>query len=155
TTPRWCHSRLAGEGTSGAGRCPNRAHMNRRGFLFAAGAGLGLGAISAPPAMLVRMSGDVLPAAHTPDPSTWSNNRITLAWLGHATVLINFYGVRVLTDPALFPRIGVDAWITTFGPLRLTSCPLLQSPLPGIDLVFFMTTRFSGDVSIVACPTRP
>jgi len=116
--------------------------MNRRGFLFAAGAGLGLGAISAPPAMLVRMSGDVLPAAHIPDPSTWSDNRITLAWLGHATVLINFYGVRVLTDPALFPRIGVDVRLATVGPLRLTACALPPAQLPDIDVVLISHAHF-------------
>ena len=37
---------------------------------------------------------------------SWSDNAVTLAWLGHATVLINFYGVRILTDPTLYPRIG-------------------------------------------------
>ena len=92
------------------------SYMNRRGFLLAASAGLGLGAISLPPQMLVRMSGDVLSAPHTPDPGAWSDNSITLAWLGHATVLINFYGVRVLTDPAVFPRIGVDIRLATVGP---------------------------------------
>src|SRR5262245_23154952 len=71
--------------------------MNRRGFLLA-GAGLGLTAVSLPPPMLARMTGSVLAPAHTPDPGAWSDNQITLTWLGHATVLINFYGVRVLTD---------------------------------------------------------
>ena len=56
--------------------------MNRRGFLLAAGAGLGAATISLPPPLLVRMNGSVLPAAHTPDPAAWSDNRITLAWLG-------------------------------------------------------------------------
>src|SRR5262249_43015906 len=111
------------------------ARMNRRGFLAAAGAGLGLAAVSLPPQMLGRMTGDVLPASHTPNPTTWSDNSITLAWLGHATVLINFYGVRVLTDPALFPRIGVDVRLTTVGPLRLTACALPAAQLPDIDVV--------------------
>ena len=34
----------------------------------------------------------VLPAPHRPAPKTWSDDRLTVAWLGHATVLINFYG---------------------------------------------------------------
>lgn len=116
--------------------------MNRRGFLLAAGAGLGVAAISLPPAMLVRMTGSVLPAAHTPDPAAWSENRITLAWLGHATVLINFYGVHVLTDPALFRRIGVDVRLTTLGPLRLTACALPAAQLPDIDVVLLSHAHF-------------
>ena len=31
-------------------------------------------------------------------PASWDDNAITLAWLGHATVLINFFGVRILTE---------------------------------------------------------
>jgi len=116
--------------------------MNRRGFLLAAGAGLGLAAISLPPQMVVRMSGDVLPAPHTPDPAAWSDNSITLAWLGHATALINFYGVRVLTDPALFPRIGVDVRLTTVGPLRLTACALPAAQLLEIDVVLLSHAHF-------------
>jgi L-ascorbate metabolism protein UlaG (beta-lactamase superfamily) len=116
--------------------------MNRRGFLLAAGAGFGAVTTSLPPPMLVRMTGNVLPAAHTPDPSAWSDNGITLAWLGHATVLINFYGVRVLTDPALFRRIGVDVRLTTVGPLRLTACALPAPQLPDIDVVLLSHAHF-------------
>jgi len=131
--------------------------MNRRGFLFAAGAGLGAAAISLPPSMLARMSGNVLPAAHTPDPTTWSDNNITLAWLGHATVLINFYGVRVLTDPALFRRIGVDLRLATVGPLRLTACALEAAQLPDIDVVLLSHAHFDhlDTASLGALPGHP
>ena len=96
-------------------------------------------------------------APRTPTPDSWEDNAITLAWLGHATVLINFYGVRVLTDPTLFPRIGVDAWITTFGPLRLVSCALLPSALPPIDLVLVSHAHFDhlDTPSLAAIPGRP
>ena len=79
---------------------------------------------------------------YTPAPGAWDDNAVTLAWLGHASVLINFYGVRVLTDPALFPRIGVGAWVTTLGPLRLTSCALPPAQLPEIDLVVVSHAHF-------------
>lgn len=83
-----------------------------------------------------------MPAPHTPAPSNWDDNGITLAWLGHATVLINFYGVRVLTDPTLFPRIGIDLWVRSIGPMRLTACPLPASALPEVDLVLVSHAHF-------------
>ena len=33
---------------------------------------------------LAEMGKDVPPAPHTPTPSTWNDNAVTLAWLGHA-----------------------------------------------------------------------
>ena len=99
----------------------------------------------------------VPPAPHKPDPRAWRDNAVTLAWLGHATVLINFYGVRVLTDPALFPRIGIDAWVTSIGPLRLTSSALTASELPDIDLVLVSHAHFDhlDTPSLAAIPGRP
>src|ERR1043165_5781068 len=61
----------------------------------------------------------VLPAPHKPEPSTWSDDRLTVAWLGHATVLINFYGTWLLTDPALRSRIGVRVGAMTLRAPRL------------------------------------
>ncbi len=34
-----------------------------------------------------------------PAPETWLDTDITAAWIGHATVLINFFGTWILTDP--------------------------------------------------------
>src|ERR671938_319888 len=31
----------------------------------------------------------VLPAPHRPEPATWDDRRLTVAWLGHATVLVS------------------------------------------------------------------
>jgi L-ascorbate metabolism protein UlaG (beta-lactamase superfamily) len=67
---------------------------------------------------------------------------VTLAWLGHATVLINFYGVRILTDPVLYPRIGVDLGLGTLGPMRLVHCALTPDELPEIDLVLVSHAHF-------------
>lgn len=35
---------------------------------------------------------DTLPAPSKPDWQSWSNDTITAAWIGHATVLVNFFG---------------------------------------------------------------
>ena len=106
---------------------------------------------------MAEVGREVPPAPHTPNPSIWPDNGITLAWLGHATVLIDFYGVRVLTDPALFPRIGPDAWIASIGPLRLTSSALTASELPEIDLVLVSHAHFDhlDTPSLAALPGLP
>jgi L-ascorbate metabolism protein UlaG (beta-lactamase superfamily) len=67
---------------------------------------------------------------------------VTLAWLGHATVLINFYGVRIITDPALYARIGVDLGVATLGPERLVQCALTPDDVPDIDLVLVSHAHF-------------
>jgi L-ascorbate metabolism protein UlaG (beta-lactamase superfamily) len=67
---------------------------------------------------------------------------VTLAWLGHATVLVNFYGVRIITDPTLFSRIGIDLGVGSLGPLRLVRCALTADELPEIDLVLVSHAHF-------------
>src|SRR5688572_25596856 len=131
--------------------------LNRRGFLAAAAAGLGGVSTLSVIGGFVADDREVLPAPHMPTPGSWADNAITLAWLGHATVLINFYGVRVLTDPALFPRIGVDVWIRSIGPLRRMACALLPSQLPEIDLVLVSHAHFDhlDTPSLAAVPGRP
>jgi L-ascorbate metabolism protein UlaG (beta-lactamase superfamily) len=85
---------------------------------------------------------DLPEAPHKPTPAAWSDSGMTLAWLGHATVLINFFGVRILTDPVLFPRIGVDVGLGSIGPLRLVNCALTPDELPDIDLVLVSHAHF-------------
>jgi L-ascorbate metabolism protein UlaG (beta-lactamase superfamily) len=91
---------------------------------------------------LAEFGREVPAAPMRPVPATWHDNAITLAWLGHATVLINFYGVRILTDPALYDRIGVDAGLGTIGPLRLVQSALSPADLPDIDLVLVSHAHF-------------
>jgi L-ascorbate metabolism protein UlaG (beta-lactamase superfamily) len=77
-----------------------------------------------------------IPAAtHKPLPASWSNERLTVAWLGHATVLINFYGTWLLTDPALRSHVGVSVAGFTIGPRRLVQPALGISELPPLDAV--------------------
>jgi L-ascorbate metabolism protein UlaG (beta-lactamase superfamily) len=126
--------------------------LNRRAFMAtSAVAGVGgaawLGVSSSWGARFLRqrfdeIGRDIPPAPHKPTPATWSDNAVTLAWLGHATVLINFYGVRILTDPALYPRIGVDLGLGTLGPMRLVQSALTPDELPEIDIVLVSHAHF-------------
>ncbi|MBA3768040.1 MAG: MBL fold metallo-hydrolase [Acidobacteria bacterium] len=75
------------------------------------------------------------PAPHRPVPAEWSDERLTVAWLGHATVLINFYGTWLLTDPVLRSRVGVHLAGVTVGPRRLVRPALSVRELPPLDAV--------------------
>lgn len=74
-------------------------------------------------------------AVEKPDPASWNSNGITMAWLGHATVLIQFYGFWILTDPSLFSRVGLDLRLMTLGPKRFYASPLLPREIPAPDLI--------------------
>jgi len=84
----------------------------------------------------------IAPAFAIPRPDDWNDRRVTSAWLGHATVLINFFGVKVLTDPALFSRIGIRLPGLTIGPKRLTAPALTVRELPKIDLILLSHAHF-------------
>jgi L-ascorbate metabolism protein UlaG (beta-lactamase superfamily) len=77
----------------------------------------------------------IAPAPHKPEPSTWRDDRLTLAWLGHSTLLVNFFGVWILTDPALLPRVGIRAGVMTLGPKRFIAPALRVRQLPKIDFI--------------------
>ena len=81
-------------------------------------------------------AGKPIPAApHRPSPAAWDDSTLTAAWLGHATVLINFYGTWLLTDPALRSHVGVTVAGLTFGPRRLVGPALSAAELPPLDAV--------------------
>jgi L-ascorbate metabolism protein UlaG (beta-lactamase superfamily) len=75
------------------------------------------------------------PAPQKPDPRAWRNDELTLAWLGHSTVLLNLFGVWVLTDPALCSRVGLRFGPLTFGPKRYVAPALRVRDLPPLDVV--------------------
>lgn len=79
---------------------------------------------------------DPLVATDPPTPVQWSGDTITLANLGHATLLMNFFGVHVISDPTLFDRVGlaVDS-LFTIGPHRQVPAPLAPSQLGPIDVI--------------------
>jgi L-ascorbate metabolism protein UlaG (beta-lactamase superfamily) len=71
----------------------------------------------------------------TPDWKTWSNDTLTLAWLGQSTVLINFYGTWIITDPVFSERVGIPLGPLTIGPRRMVHAPLQPEELPPLDLI--------------------
>jgi L-ascorbate metabolism protein UlaG (beta-lactamase superfamily) len=52
------------------------------------------------------------------------------------------FGVTILIDPVLFPRIGIRWPGVTFGPKRLTAPALVANELPKIDLIVLSHAHF-------------
>jgi L-ascorbate metabolism protein UlaG (beta-lactamase superfamily) len=84
----------------------------------------------------------IAPAFAKPNPAEWNDARVTAAWLGHATILINFFGIKILTDPALFSRIGIRFPGLTLGPKRLTAPALESHELPKIHIILLSHAHF-------------
>ena len=120
-------------------------NLSRRRFLFLGGAGLAGGIASLqsstnPTVRFLReraaeLAKPCCATNFTPKPAAWDDNKITASLLGHATVLINFEGLNIITDPVLFPRIGAQSFFGTIGPIRRQACALMPQALPKIDLV--------------------
>lgn len=78
---------------------------------------------------------------YTPNWRDWKNDEITVAWIGHATVLINFYGTWILTDPVFSDRTGYNLGFMVVGPKRLVNPALMPDNLPKIDLLLLSHTH--------------
>lgn len=70
-----------------------------------------------------------------PDPANWKNTEVNIAWIGHATVLINFYGKIILTDPALFAQVGIPVFNYKVGPRRAVFPALDIDEIPKPDVI--------------------
>jgi L-ascorbate metabolism protein UlaG (beta-lactamase superfamily) len=72
---------------------------------------------------------------YKPEPHLWKDDTITLAWIGHSTVLINLFGKWILTDPVLFERVGVHLFGGSIGPSRITPPALDIDEFPKPDII--------------------
>src|SRR5260370_28840920 len=70
------------------------------------------------------------------EPAKWPEDELTIANLGHSTLLMNYFGVRDISDPTLFERVGlaIDS-LFTIGPRRHVEPPLKPAHLPAIDVI--------------------
>ncbi len=77
-----------------------------------------------------------------PSPMNWSNNAITLSWLSHSTILINFFGVWILTDPVFSDKVGPSLGIVQIGPKRFIKPALDINQLPDIDIILLSHAHY-------------
>jgi L-ascorbate metabolism protein UlaG (beta-lactamase superfamily) len=82
------------------------------------------------------------PAPATPDLRDWENNRLAAVWIGHATVLLRFAGMTILTDPVLSHRVGLGMGFVTAGPRRKVAAALKVNQLPPLDLILISHAHF-------------
>ena len=80
-------------------------------------------------------SGNMIKPSARPDVDRWKEDEINIAWIGHATVLINFFGKIILTDPVFFEAVGVYIEGYIFGPRRASLPALMLDDIPKPDIV--------------------
>lgn len=83
-----------------------------------------------------------LPPVARPNPGAWSNDEITGSCLGHSTVLMNFLGVRVLTDPVFSTRVGLGAGRLVLGPRRRIWPALWPQDFANPDVILLSHAHF-------------
>jgi L-ascorbate metabolism protein UlaG (beta-lactamase superfamily) len=84
----------------------------------------------------LAMDGDGHATVGHPAPASWPDDRLTISNLGHATLLMNYFGVRVISDPSLRDRVGLSVGgLFTIGPERQTPPPLPAADLQNLDVI--------------------
>src|SRR5687767_5241438 len=109
-----------------------RRRWHRARWAIAAGITLAIAGFAYACGVVMQRS---VPPAIRPTPSTWPADALTIAYVGHASVLIDFAGTRMLTDPVFFERIGVRVGRWTLGPKRVVRSALVPEELPPLDAV--------------------
>jgi L-ascorbate metabolism protein UlaG (beta-lactamase superfamily) len=97
-------------------------------------------------------------------PALWPADAITIGYLGHATLLIDYLGVRVISDPTFSHRVGLNvAGLFTVGPVRRAPVPLKPAAIPHLDLILITHAHMDHldlpslrvlprDATVVSCP---
>jgi len=113
--------------------------MDRKKFIKSIGLAAA-GSLILPP-NLVRgftnsfSSENMIEPSSRPNVDKWKENEINIAWIGHATVLINFFGKFILTDPVFFEAVGVYIEGYILGPRRASLPALMLDEIPRPDIV--------------------
>lgn len=77
-----------------------------------------------------------------PQPDTWSNDEIAGSCLGHSTVLMNFLGARILTDPVFSTRVGPGYAPLVLGPKRYVRPALRPRDFAAPDVIVLSHAHF-------------
>ena len=92
--------------------------------------------------MIFDGRGQPPPARHRPTPAEWRDDEITGSCLGHSTVLMNFLGARVLTDPVFSLRAGPGVGPLVLGPKRYVLPALRPRDFSPPDVIILSHAHF-------------
>ena len=92
--------------------------------------------------MIFDGRGKPRPTVFKPEPATWADQGITGSCLGHSTVLMNFLGVWVLTDPVFSNRVGLGIPPLVLGPKRYHAPALRPKDFPAPDVIVLSHAHF-------------
>lgn len=113
--------------------------MDRRKFLKSS-AIAAAGSLILPPKIIRGMNtspsiADMIVPSSVPKLGKWRDDEINISWIGHATVLINFFGKYILIDPVFFEAVGVYIEGYILGPKRASLPALMLEDIPKPDIV--------------------
>lgn len=98
--------------------------------------------------MIFDGRGAPVPAGARPEPAAWADEQATGSCLGHSTVLMNFLGAWVLTDPVFSTRVGPGVSPFVLGPKRYVQPALRAREFPAPDVIVLSHAHFDHfDVS--------
>lgn len=110
--------------------------MTRRKFIALGAAAIGGIALASQMGSLNDTTEKIEKPTLIPTPEKWKDQDLTVAWLGHAGFLINFYGTKILIDPAFYDKIGLTpVGNYTIGMKRYVTGPLIAAQIGKVDLV--------------------
>src|SRR3954452_21744829 len=92
--------------------------------------------------MIFDGRGAPLPPSERPNLATWPDDTLTGSCLGHSTVLLNFHGVWVLTDPVFSKRVGPGISPFILGPKRYVQPALRAREIPAPDVLVISHAHF-------------
>jgi L-ascorbate metabolism protein UlaG (beta-lactamase superfamily) len=92
--------------------------------------------------MIFDGRGPPAPPVARPDPAGWDPAAITGSCLGHSTILLNFQGVIVLTDPVFSTRVGPGVPGLILGPKRHVAPALKSREMPAPDVILLSHAHF-------------
>jgi L-ascorbate metabolism protein UlaG (beta-lactamase superfamily) len=75
------------------------------------------------------------PTTHKPEHEKWSDDEVSVAWIGHSTLYINLFGFKIITDPVFSEKVGVGLGKMIIGPKRHTEVALTHEEMGDVDLV--------------------